>query len=360
MKMNIVLLSSNITNAGGTERIGIGLANELINSGASSVTIISFFGSNTPFFDVDKRIRIITLFQQEVPLFILFPKLIWKLRRIFKRCPERSIVLNIGALLCPFSIVANVGLSHRNIVWEHFNVSLIFKSSKERFARYMASRYADAIVTLTLKDREMYLANFACKPKVSAIPNFLTLEMKSNPDLKSNKVALAVGRFTEQKAFDRLIKIWSKLPTHLQDWRLDIVGDGEDEAILKELIADLKLGNVHLIKTTSTIEDHYEEASIYLMTSRWEGLPMVLIEAQSYGLPIISYDCLTGPRDIVRDGYNGYLVPDDQDEEFVTTLIHIMENDKLREKFSLAAREDSTRFNKTAVIESWLQLFKSI
>lgn len=358
--MNIVLISSNITNAGGTERIGIGLANELINSGASSVTIISFFGSNTPFFDVDKRIRIITLFQREVSLFILFPKLILKLRRIFKKYPERSIILNIGALLCPFSIVANVGLSHLNVVWEHFNVSLIFKSSKERFARYMASKYADAIVTLTCKDKEMYLANFACKPKVSAIPNFLTFDITSNFHLNSNKVALAVGRLTEQKAFDRLIKIWSKLPAHLQDWRLDIVGDGEDEAVLNGLIADLKLKNVHLIKTTSTIEDHYERASIYLMTSRWEGLPMVLIEAQSYGLPIISYDCLTGPRDVVRNGSNGYLIPDDNEEEFVSKLIHTIEDDGVREKFSITAKKDSKRFNKIAVMESWLKLFKSI
>lgn len=358
--MNIVLLSSNITNAGGTERIGIGLANELIHSGASSVTIISFFGSNSPFFDVDKRIRLITLFQREVPLYILFPILIWKLRKIFRKCPKRSIVLNIGALLCPFSIVANIGLSHRIIVWEHFNVSLIFKSSKERFVRYMASKYADAIVTLTLKDRDMYLANFACVPPVRSIPNFLTFDIQDNIVLKKQKIALAVGRLTEQKAFDRLIKIWSKLPSRLQDWRLDIVGDGEDEAILKGLIADRKLTNVHLKKTTSTIEKHYEEASIYLMTSRWEGLPMVLIEAQSYGLPIISYDCLTGPRDIVKDGCNGYLIPDDHEDKFVADLTHIMENEKLREEFSLAAKEDSTRFNKSAVIESWLQLFKSI
>lgn len=358
--MNIVLISSNITNAGGTERIGIGLANELISSGASSVTIISLFGSNVPFFAVDKRINIVTLFQREVPLFILFPILIWKLRRIFRKSPKRSIVLNIGALLCPFSIIANVGLSHRNIVWEHFNVSLIFKSSKERFVRYMASRYADAIVTLTLKDREMYLANFACKPKVCAIPNFLTLEIKSNPHLKSNKVALAVGRFTEQKGFDRLINIWSKLPPHVQDWRLDIVGDGEDEAILNGLIADRKLNNVHLIKTTSNIEEHYEQASIYLMTSRWEGLPMVLIEAQSYGLPILSYDCLTGPRDVVRNGRNGYLIPDGNEYEFVAKLVHTVENDVLRHEFALTAKKDSERFDKVAVIESWLQLFKSI
>lgn len=358
--MNIFLISSNITNAGGTERIGIGLANELIKSGASSVTMISLFGSNTPFFTVDKRIRIITLFKKEISLFVLFPILILKLRKIFKKCPEKSIILNIGTLLCPFTIAANVGLSHSNVVWEHFNVSLIFKSAKEKFARFIASTFADAIVTLTAKDKEMYKENFACKARLCHIPNFLTFDITIDAKIKKGKIALAVGRLTEQKGFDRLLKIWSKLPSHLGDWGLIIVGDGEDGDRLRTLIRDYNLKNVHLIATTSTIEYYYQEASLYLMTSRWEGLPMVLIEAQSYGLPIISYDCLTGPRDIVCNGSNGYLIADGQEDEFITRLVQMMEDSILRNVLSNKAKKDSARFDKAELIDTWIQLFKNV
>lgn len=358
--MNVLLISSNIANSGGTERIGIGLANELIKSGASSVTIISLFGSNKPFFTVDKRIRIITLFKKEVSLFVLFPILILKLRKIFKKYPEKSIILNIGALLCPFTIAANVGLSHSNVVWEHFNVSLIFKSTKERFARFIACAFGDAIVTLTAKDKEMYKENFTCKAKLYHIPNFLTFDIKTDAKIKKGKIALAVGRLTEQKGFDRLLKIWSNLPSCLSDWELKIVGDGEDGDKLRALINEYNLINVHLIATTSTIEYYYQEASLYLMTSRWEGLPMVLIEAQSYSLPIISYDCLTGPRDIVCNGRNGYLIKDGQEDEFVRMLAQTMQDNNLRNVFSREAQKDSGRFSKAKLIGSWFELFKNI
>lgn len=358
--MNIILISSNITNSGGTERIGIGLANELAQYPGTTVTIISLFGSDTPFFSVDKRIRIITLFKKEISLFILFPILILKLRKIFKKCSEKSIILNIGTLLCPFTVAANVGLSHRNVAWEHFNVSLIFKSTKERFARFIASTFADAIVTLTAKDKEMYKENFTCKARLYHIPNFLTFDIKRDVNIKKGKIALAVGRLTEQKGFDRLLKIWSKLPSYLGDWELNIIGDGEDGDRLRTLIRDFNLKNVHLIATTATIEHYYQEASLYLMTSRWEGLPMVLIEAQSYGLPIISYDCLTGPRDIVCNASNGYLIEDGQENEFIKRLVQIMEDNTLRNVLSNEAKKDSARFDKVELMDTWIQLFKNV
>src|SRR5690606_4040522 len=125
--MHIFLISSNITHAGGTERIGLGLANELVTCG-NEVTIVSLFGTSIPFFEVNENVKIITLFKKERSLFMLFPILIWRLRRIFRRENKKSIILNIGALLSPFTIAANSGIKHKNIIWEHFNVSLVFGS----------------------------------------------------------------------------------------------------------------------------------------------------------------------------------------------------------------------------------------
>lgn len=357
--MNVILISSNITNSGGTERIGIGLANELVRDPDTHVTIISLFGSGKPFFEVHPNITIHTLFHKHVSLFLLLPTVIWKIRKILMTAEEKSVIINIGALLSVFSIVANFGLRHFNLIWEHFNVSLAFTSKKEKFARYMASRYADAVVTLTLKDRAMYLEHFSCRAQIVCIPNFLTFSPQIEA-VDQRQVALAVGRLTEQKGFDRLLRVWSQLDDRFKDWQLHIIGDGEDRQKLEQLIVHEQLHHVHLIPTTKNVDHYYREASIYVMTSRWEGLPMVLIEAQSFGLPIISYDCLTGPRDVVSNGTNGFLVEDGNEVGFLAALEKCMDDHDLRASLSSQALKDSKRFDKVQVVQMWRDLFSTL
>ena len=355
--MNIIFISSNITNSGGTERIGIGLANELAKQQNTTVTIISLFGSGNPFFEINPKIKVHTLFSKHISLIFVFPIAIWKIRKILNKQKHKSIILNIGALLSVFSIVANWGIKHCNIIWEHFNVSLIFKSKKEQFARYMACQYAEAIVTLTVKDRDMYLEQFKCKAKVVCIPNFLTIDPIFESSAQEVKMAVALGRLTEQKGFDRLLQIWSKLDSSFDDWQLNIIGDGEDRQKLEEIVLNNKLKNVHLISTTKDVAYYYNRASLYLMTSRWEGLPMVLIEAQSFGLPIISYDCLTGPRDVIKNTLNGFLISDGNEHAFINTLERCMGDYQLRTSMSKQSLIDSRRFDRNQIIKVWLDLF---
>ncbi|MCY4780800.1 glycosyltransferase family 4 protein [Sphingobacterium sp. UT-1RO-CII-1] len=358
--MGFVLISSNISNSGGTERIGIGLANELVARYNMPVLIISLFGSGKPFFYTDSRVKIVRLFSKHNSLFILFPFVVWKIRRELLCLGGQSVIINIGALLTVFTVCANLGLKHKNIVWEHFNMSLIFKSFKEKFSRYIATRYADAIVTLTVGDKIMYEQNFDCRAEMMCIPNFLTFPVEKREIVKDNKVAIAVGRFTEQKSFDRLIEIWSLLGKEAEGWELKIIGDGEERDTLANLINKYNCKNVFLLPTSDTVQKYYEQASVYLMTSKWEGLPMVLIEAQSYGLPIISYDCLTGPRDIIEDGYNGFLIPDGDSDSFVHALQNFMRDDGLRRELSINAQVDSRRFNKNVILEKWTGLFDKL
>jgi glycosyltransferase involved in cell wall biosynthesis len=104
------------------------------------------------------------------------------------------------------------------------------------------------------------------------------------------------------------------------------------------------------------VADYYRQASLYLMTSRYEGLPMVLIEAMSFGLPLVAYDCKTGPAELIDDGVNGYLVPDDDAAAFSEGVIKLMLDPGLREHFSIAALEKSRRFSPERIYPQWQQL----
>src|SRR5690606_30927743 len=121
---------------------------------------------------------------------------------------------------------------------------------------------------------------------------------------KESKSIIAIGRYTFQKGFDKLIEIWNQFVKEYRipsGWKLQIIGQGEDQELLERLIKKYELKNVELVGPTSNIGLYYSEASFLVMTSRFEGLPMTLIEAQSYGLPIISFDCLTGPSEVLNN-----------------------------------------------------------
>ena len=137
-----------------------------------------------------------------------------------------------------------------------------------------------------------------------------------------------------------------------------IIGSGEDKEKLLNQKENLKLKRVTFIENTKNIKEYYEKASIYLMTSRFEGLPMTLIEAQSFGLPIISYDIKTGPKDIVNNGEDGYLIENDNQNEFVNKFLELSQDREKIYKFSQKAYENSKRFKLDNIIKKWKEILK--
>lgn len=216
-----------------------------------------------------------------------------------------------------------------------------------------AARY-DRFVVLTDEDS----VNWKISRKVDVIANPLSFIPESQAALDA-PVALAVGRFSEQKAFDRMIEAWRDVAAKHPGWQLKIVGDGELKPALLKQIQNYDLqSNVSLIEPTKDILPLYLDASMYLMTSRYEGLPMVLIEAQSCGLPIVSMACKCGPRDIVSDGVNGYLVKDGDISGMADRICRLIEDERLRKSMGHKASEASHRFDTEKVMRRWDRLFK--
>ena len=152
--------------------------------------------------------------------------------------------------------------------------------------------------------------------------------------------------------------IWKKIEEKDSEWKLYIIGSGEDKEKLLNQKESLNLKRVIFIENTKNIKEYYEKASIYLMTSRFEGLPMTLIEAQSFGLPIISYDIKTGPKDIVNNGEDGYLIVDDNRDEFINRFLELSQNRKKIQEFSQRAYENSKRFKLDNIIKKWKEILK--
>jgi len=353
----IAIVIQNITNRAGTERAVCNLANILKQYGGYSPVIVSLYSSGgEAAFQLHENIEIIHLGITKAKNKIEQITEYIKIASIIKDvCLKNKIEILMGT---------NVGI---NIPLSFVNVKKLIKiacehrcyddpSAFSKFLRKIRYPKLDAVVTLTLTDAGRY--SF-CK-NVRTIPNSLSFIPKKHSDLRSNTILL-IGRYTSQKNFENIIEAISLIKGKLGAWRVRIVGDGEDKEKLQSLIIEKKLNEfVFLIPPTDNIEEEYLNSSLFVLCSRSEGLPMVLIEAKSCGLPVVSFDCPTGPADIVRDNIDGILVENGNIKALAEAVLKMIENPDLREKFGREAVKDAGRFSPARIFEMWESLFKEL
>lgn len=176
-----------------------------------------------------------------------------------------------------------------------------------------------------------------------------------------NKQVIFVGRLNEQKGLEYLIDTWVKVHQKHSDWVLHMYGDGEQKQLLSQMIKETGLEHVVIVhQPTHSIMEKYLESSMFLLTSRFEGLPLVLIEALACGLPIVSFDCPWGPADIIKDGEDGFLVEYLNTDEAAQRVCLLIENPILRKNMGLKARINIQRYNRDVVMKQWTDLFRSL
>lgn len=211
----------------------------------------------------------------------------------------------------------------------------------------------DRCVILTEEERGVFehLGN------VEVIPNMSPFAT-DKPSLCTGKKVLAAGRFAYQKNFKEMVDIWEMVHSEFPDWQLEIVGEGYLYPQVKEYVDTKGLSESILLPGASTqMPEKMRSASIYALTSHYEGLPMVLIEAQVMGLPIVSYKCPSGPSDIVSDSVDGFLIPKYDKECFADKLKKLMADESLRKNMGEAGISASKRFDKEVIMKRWETLF---
>lgn len=218
----------------------------------------------------------------------------------------------------------------------------------------------DALAVLTERDRESYAALLDGRVRLARLPNTVRDMGPRRADVDA-PLALAAGRLTPQKGFDMLIPAWAIVARRHPDWRLHICGDGKNRAALAEMIAERGLEQqVVLEGPVSDLGARMESSSLFVLSSRTEGLPLVLLEAMSKGMAIVSFDCPTGPADLIDDHRNGLLIPPRDVEALAAGIVEMIEDDELRHRCGLAAAETALDYRMDAVGPRWEELLSEL
>lgn len=199
-------------------------------------------------------------------------------------------------------------------------------------------------------------------PNMVAIPNAALFMAKEYADSTMHRV-IAVGRLDFQKGFDRLIEVWKKVMAYpgFEDWRLDIFGQGEWKDMLEQRIAQYGLtASCKVNAPTKDIAKEYANSSILVMSSNYEGFPMVMIEGMACGLPAVSFDFKCGPKDIIQSGENGLIVPNGDLDGLADALMQLMGNDALRKQMSEKAKDVVKIYSEERVMKMWMDLFADL
>lgn len=351
----IFLLINSLETPGGTERVSTLLANHLASLDGVEVTFCTLLDSAEPFFPLSPAVAIERLgHDRDRYRAWKYPAYVARLRSLVKRY-RPSWIIDVCSAMSLVSIPACAGTGCRVITWEHFNASVTWNGLTAPLARRLASRLAYRVVTLTMRDRRAYTTMYGAG-NVTCIPNPVTLDGVTPSDL-SARVVLSVGRLSRQKGFDLLLQAWSLTSCRKDGWELHIVGDGEEREAISDLIASMGAGsNVTLHPPTSDISAHYRNASIYVMASRFEGMPLVLIEAMAHGLPAVSFDCPTGPAEIIRDGASGLIVAPGDVKALAGAIDRLASSPATLHEMSATALSDSRGYSPGRFFSSWREL----
>ena len=355
---------------GGIEKITAAKVNWLIMNGYE-VTIIVNSQQNKPFvYPLLEAVNFIDLaldYQSGISYFhpknlIKAPRHIFKLHKLLNKLKPNVVImlsLQFDHYTLPFITSAKTIREHHSSRYyyaiDRKKTTSIFKKLKYSFEDYILTKYSHN-VALTPDEKKHYKAN-----NLKVIPNGI-VSSNNTLNLARKKIVLAAGRISKVKNFEHLLAIWQQLTVKYPDWQLHIYGGG---AIAYEKQLNQKIKDLGIAKTTclcgntTELAKKMQEAAIYAMTSHTECYPMVLLEAQEAGLPIISYDCPYGPRNIIQDELDGVLVENQNKEAFAIQLEKLILDETKRTEMSKHAIVAVNKNRLAVIMEEWVKLFKT-
>jgi amylovoran biosynthesis glycosyltransferase AmsD len=355
--LRIIFLVQDIFLGGGGERVTVSLANRFVEEG-KTVTIVSISKKRKEnIFTIDRKVDIQYLNIDLDAGYKLFSKTksYFAFRKFIKKNNYPTFILGIGnypsilvSLLPRMPQIKTIGCQHN---------SYASLSAFWMVLRWILFRRFDAIVSLTNRDLAKLKRH---NPNVWVIPNSVPF-FPEQIEQKQNSTVLSVGRIDFAKGHDLMLDVFEKFTQVNSEWNLRIIGDGPLERKIRQIIINKGLSDrVLLLPPTNRIEEEYLNSSVLIMTSRTEALPMVLLEAQAYGLPIVSFDCETGPAEIITNGVDGYLIPPYNITEMTEKLLELCSDPVKREQFGKNGRKNVKRYLPETIFAKWNLLFNHL
>lgn len=326
--MRIVYVIEKISGIGGMERIVVEKMNWIAQKTHHEIILLLLWHDDGQVaYQIDGRIRVIHLNVPYVHRGLTYPLLLVRYNSIMEEL--KPDVVDMVWIAAGFMGLLGKRPQRENgkpskMIYElHSSAQAV----KFQWMHKLLLNRVDAFVTLTERDRAYY-----DRDNVVTIHNFTSLMVSSQVDYAVKNV-VSLGRDSEEKDFTRMRRLFDEAKANHSEWSLDIYNDVKD------------------------VVRAYQSGSIFLMTSKHEGFGLVLIEAMTCGLPCIAFDCPNGPREIIEDGVNGFLIPYGDDRLFVEKLCCLMDNPTERERMGKAARQSMRRFEKQSIMNQWLKLF---
>ena len=362
--MKIAFLIGSMAESGGIERVTANLANMWIKLGYK-VDVVVLDKNETSFFIMDSKVKIISLNIENYDSLFNMAKwyidILKKFRKYLKN-NKPDIVFGIWTSMATSAIMAASFLKIPVVACEHIAFCEVRKSLQ--FLRKFIYPFANTIVSLTDTDSALYKK---MNSNSLTIPNAILNVENNQPVNNNSKIILAVGRIVPQKGFDLLILAWAKIAARYPEWKLKIIGRKDDKhkvyiESLYSLIRQYNLSSQIIIANpTSNIFHEYKNAEFFVMSSRFEGLPMVLLEAMSVGLAVISFDCPTGPREIIEHKQNGILVEKNNIDALSESITQYIEDKDFRSKMAMNAQKHIVvNFGEEKVCTMWKSLTDKI
>lgn len=373
--MKILYCLAGTFNSGGMERIVISKANWLAQHGYEISIVTSEQNGKPDYFAVDYRIKRIDLDicysdtngLNPIKKFLVRSKKLKKHKHKLKDIIHKSnpdIIIStcgnevgiIPTIKHHSKKIAEIHFSrwyrlqlNRTGVWKLIDLFLTWQDKK------ILSKY-DKFITLTEEDK----LNWGNQKNLVVIPNFINI-CASRATTLENKSMIAVGRLSYQKGYDQMIKAWYIVSQKYPDWHLNIYGGGELKNEIISLIKSLKLSSkISIYPPTNHIEEEYRKNSALLLSSRYEGLPMVLLEAMAFGLPPIAFACQCGPKDIIKNNKNGLIIESGNIEAFAAAICKLIEKEAFRKDLGAQAFKDIKNYTEKNIMREWDNLFTSL
>lgn len=353
--MKIGLLVGDITRSGGTEKALINLIN-LYGEEHEFVIFSPSSNMNTPiFYEIPKEVKLFHFNLGLIP-----DNHINKIKfynKFYNKLKNEIVVNNFDVLIGyghSMSIILSL-FSKNNLkcyAYEHADYSTMPIVTKI-LVKKVYKRLNGLIVLSQLAHNNFSKLN----NNVKIIPNHITIPVLDETIKKQDRIIM-VGRLSNEKGYDRIVNIAKSIQVEFPNWTIDIFGDGPLKADLKNIFAKNQLNNVKLHGAVKNINKEFQTSKIFMMTSHTEAMPFVILEAKTFGLPIVAYEN-EGTKLLVNDQLDGFLVENDSEEIFIEKLNFLITNEEDSIKMGQYGKNSISEFSPEAIKLKWDEIFKN-
>lgn len=362
-KSNLCFLLYDFSSTGGAERASAKIMNEL--SDKYEITAISVFNKYPQIsYQINQNIKVIKLFEGQNHILRNIKFIVKRIRKIIRENQiECLIAVDVATAL--MGVLSTIFSGARLIVCDRsscYNENM-YSMKNLRVYAWLGIHFSDYYQVMTEEGKRGCLEKYHVNPdKIVVIPNWLEPYAFKDVNYRhDNKRIISVGRATPEKNYEGLIDIAKKIKSSCPDWEWHIWGDFNNDygRSLLNKIEQEGLNNFLIYKgVTNSIIDVYERYSVFVLTSRFEGMPNVLLEAMGSHLPVISYDCKTGPSELISDCVNGFLVSLDDVDTMCKRILSIVKSKELSEQLSSHSWDELDKFSKANVMKKWSKILQ--